>query len=394
MSKHFAFVNVSAHGHVNPTLPLVRELVQRGHRVSYPISEPFRDAVTGAGAEFVEVPPWDRPKRPPGKVEFTAEVAAMMLGLLSADAQKNLPNLVAHFEADRPDAVCYDMMSPVGPMLAALLDVPAIRLMPSFASNEHYSMVAEFARNFDPNHPTLAAALDRFREFVAGFGVSRPVGTLFAPVPEDLNIVFVPREFQYAGETFDDHYAFIGPSLGGREAAGDEWQPPAPGTRLLFISLGTAMNNNPEFFSLCFEAFGGTDWQVAMSVGDQVRLDNAPANFDVRPFFPQPAVLQHATAFVTHSGMNSTMESLYYEVPMVSAPQMPEQAANARRVEELGLGRRLSADLTAAALREAVDAVANDPKTRTNLADMARTIGKAGGAPAGADAIEGFLAKG
>jgi MGT family glycosyltransferase len=394
MSKHFVFVSAPGHGHVNPTLPLVRELVRRGHRVSYPVAEPFRAAVTGAGAEFIEVAPWDRPQRPPGKFEFTVEMAAMMLSFVTADAQQNLPNLVARFEADRPDAVCYDVMSPIGPMLAALLDVPAIQMLPSFASNEHYSLLAEFDPSVQTGDPTLTAAQARLRESVASFGVTRPVGTLFAPVVEDLNLVFVPREFQHAGETFDDRYAFIGPSVGGREAPTDEWQPPAPGTPLLFISLGTAMNNNPEFFSLCLEAFGGTDWQVAMSVGDQVRLDNAAANFDVRPHFPQPAVLQHATAFVTHAGMNSTMEALYYEVPTVSAPQMPEQAANARRVEELGLGRRLPADLTAAALRGAVDAVAHDPKIRANLADMAMTIGKAGGAPAGADAIEALLARG
>ena len=39
---------------------------------------------------------------------------------------------------------------------------------------------------------------------------------------------------------------------------------------------------------------------------------------------------------------NSTMESLYDAVPLlVTVPQMPEQEANAHRVEELGLGRRV-----------------------------------------------------
>jgi len=45
-------------------------------------------------------------------------------------------------------------------------------------------------------------------------------------------------------------------------------------------------------------------------------------------------VLRHARAFLSHAGMNSTMEALHYGVPLVALPQMPEQAANADRVVE------------------------------------------------------------
>ncbi|GAA1995176.1 macrolide family glycosyltransferase [Amycolatopsis minnesotensis] len=393
MSKHFAVISPPAHGHVNPTLPLVRELTNRGHRVTYPIAEEFRNAVTTAGADFLELTPWERP-RPQGKVQFTPEMVGMMMELIARELERNLPTLLARFEDDRPDVVCYDMMMSAGPILAERLGVPAIQLVPSFASGEGFSLRDELFSDFDMDHPAITAALDHFREATEAWGVTRPVGGMLTPVIEDLNLVFVPREFQYAGETFDDRFAFIGPSLSGREDYGD-WQPPEPGTRLLFVSLGTAINNNPDFFKTCVEAFGGTGWRVAMATGDQVdrdQLGTVPPNFEVRQYFPQPAVLKHATVFATHAGMNSTMESLYYEVPTVSAPQMGEQAANARRAEELGLGRRLPEELTPAALRDAVEAVADDPGIRANLADMARVLSKAGGASAGADAVEAMLA--
>ena len=35
MDRHLAFVSLPAHGHVNPALPVVAELVRRGWRVSY-----------------------------------------------------------------------------------------------------------------------------------------------------------------------------------------------------------------------------------------------------------------------------------------------------------------------------------------------------------------------
>ena len=121
-------------------------------------------------------------------------------------------------------------------------------------------------------------------------------------------------------------------------------------------------------------------------------LGAIPANVDVRAWFPQPAVLRHAAAFVSHAGMGSTMEALYYGVPLVCVPQMVEQEVNAARVAELGLGVRLDPEgLTADDLRAAVDAVTGDDAMRAALDRMREAVHKAGGAVAAADAIEAHL---
>ena len=52
-------------------------------------------------------------------------------------------------------------------------------------------------------------------------------------------------------------------------------------------------------------------------------------------------MLQAAHLFVTHCGMNSASEGLYFGVPLVLYPQQAEQGLVARRVEELGAGLRL-----------------------------------------------------
>ena len=51
MAKAF-FLNIPAHGHMNPTLPLVRELVNRGETIIYYSGEEFRERVEAAGATF------------------------------------------------------------------------------------------------------------------------------------------------------------------------------------------------------------------------------------------------------------------------------------------------------------------------------------------------------
>ena len=51
MSK-ILFFNIPAYGHMNPTLPLVAELVRRGEQVIYYSSETFQPAIEQAGAAF------------------------------------------------------------------------------------------------------------------------------------------------------------------------------------------------------------------------------------------------------------------------------------------------------------------------------------------------------
>jgi hypothetical protein len=111
---------------------------------------------------------------------------------------------------------------------------------------------------------------------------------------------------------------------------------------------------------------------VVLSVGtrtDPSTLVRIPDNFLVRPHVPQLEVLEHTDVFVTHGGMNSVMEAIYYGVPMVVVPQQPEQAMTAARVAELGLGVALEpGQVTAGALRDAVTTISGDAGYRNRLA--------------------------
>jgi UDP:flavonoid glycosyltransferase YjiC (YdhE family) len=66
-----------------------------------------------------------------------------------------------------------------------------------------------------------------------------------------------------------------------------------------------------------------------------------PENIELYESVDQMAVLSIADAFLTHCGMNSASEGLYFGVPLILFPQTPEQDAVARRTEELGAGLRL-----------------------------------------------------
>jgi MGT family glycosyltransferase len=279
-------------------------------------------------------------------------------------------------------------------MAAMKLSLPDIALLPTYATNDHFSM-----RELMPARPPkdMLAAWKQARELIGDFAREQglPGFNFMEGPPASLNICFIPREFQPAGDTFDDSFHFVGPSLGGR-ANGAAWQPRGTERPLLFISLGTTpLNDRPDFFRLCLEAFAGTEWQLAMAIGDRLdvaELGEIPENVEVRPFFPQLDVLRQADVFLSHAGMNSTMESLYLGVPIVAFPLQPEQEANARRVEDLGLGRRLPADgLSAALIHDAVAEVSRDREIQRNVAAMSQRVRNSGGAAAAADAMEQYL---
>ncbi|MFB7629625.1 macrolide family glycosyltransferase [Streptomyces sp. NPDC056149] len=388
MAKHLLFVALLGHGHVNPTLPLVEELVRRGHRVDYATSAEHADAVTRSGARWVELPPVER-IAPPG--DFGPETFGVFMRHLFAGMRATYPVLRDHCTAEPVDAICYDMVNWPARIVAEQLGLPAVRLIPNFASNETFSLFAQFLKGPGGENPLPAALGPGCEEFAAEYGVPLDPANLL-DVVEEVNLVAVPREFQPAGDSFDERFHFVGPSLGSRED--EPWSPPDPEAPVLFISLGTVFNDRPDFYRTCIAAFADEPYHVAMSIGelDPAALGPVPPSFDVRARFPQPAVLQRATAFVSHTGMNSTMEALYYGVGLIAVPQMPEQAANAGRVVELGLGEQLDArTVTAESLRAAVARVATDPTVRANLARMRKVVRESGGAARGADVVEEYL---
>ncbi|MEW1657641.1 macrolide family glycosyltransferase [Streptomyces sp. NPDC093707] len=390
MAKHLLFVAILGHGHVNPTLPLVEELVRRGHRVDYATSAEHAEMVTRSGARWVELPslpPFDIP--PPSA--FGPETFGVFMRVLFAGMREAYPVLRDHCAAESVDAICFDTMNWSARVVAEQLGLPAVRLIPNFASNETFSLFTQFLEATGGENPFPAMLGPSCEEFAAEFGVPLDPANLL-DVPTEVNLVSIPREFQPAGDSFDERFHFIGPSVGSRE--NEPWSPPDPEAPVLFVSLGTVFNDRPDFYRTCIEAFADGPYHVAMSVGgmDPAALGTIPPSFDVRPRFPQLAVLQRASAFVSHTGMNSTMEALYYGVGLIAFPQMPEQAANAGRVQELGLGEQLDSDtVTAESLRAAVARVSSDPAIRSNLARMRKVVRESGGAVRGADVIEGCL---
>lgn len=384
---HITIINIPAYGHVNPTLALVEKLCEKGHRVTYATTEEFSPAVQQAGARpllyetTISVDP-QQIKELMEKNETPPMFLKESLGIL--------PQLEELYKDDQPDLIVYDFIALAGKLLADKLQVPAVRLCSSYAQNESFQMGTE---------EMLQQVKEARAEFQAFLEQENLPAVSFEQlaIPEAFNIVFMPRSFQIKNETFDDRFCFIGPSLGKRSEQERLLLKEKGDRPLMLISLGTAFNAWPEFYQMCMEAFGGSEWHVIMSVGKSIEPDSLgdiPDNFTVRQRVPQLDVLTEADVFISHGGMNSTMEAMNEGVPLVVIPQMHEQELTAQRVEELGLGIYLpKEEVSVPRLQQAIGNIFSDKEIHSRVKDMQKDVKEAGGAEQGAAEIEAFMKK-
>jgi len=391
----FVFLNLPARGHINPTLPIVHELVARGNEVHYFNSEEHRRIVEASGARFHLLPALERlgntevsSSEPPGDKQI-----ALMPFVMAYQSTKVLPELIEKIKGLKPDCLVYNTLSLWGRLIGQILEVSAVAFRPFHAPRMHRSVTAPFASD---RLARLAAGADgELEQLARSFGRSpQTLQELVAHI-EELTLIFMPREFQTEGQFFDQRFLFVGPSF--IEGPTEPWPFEKPEGSIplrVYISLGTLRNNDPEFYVTCFSAFDSSQWQVVMSVGEKVDLASLtpiPDNFLVARSVRQTALLSNVDVFVTHGGLNSVMESLYFGVPLVVVPGIREQRLTASRVQELGLGVALQPEtLTPEILVTTAKNVALDPEIQTRVKVMQSLTRTAGGFKRAAEAIIDF----
>ncbi|MET0401271.1 MAG: macrolide family glycosyltransferase, partial [Cystobacter sp.] len=333
-----AFFNIPFHGHTNATFPVVRELVERGEDITYYLTEAFRPQVERTGARF-------HGYESGVEAELKSGRPMMLPARMPAESRAVIPQVLEAVRASRPDYVMYDPLCLWGQILAAHLKLPAVTFRPTMVMGAQSRASAAFLQSRTQLFPGMfEQAASDLAALRTEYGL--PPADLFGMLghAEPLNVVCMPRSFQPGGESFDERFVFVGPSIRPRGDTGDFPLAHLEGGPVLFISLGTVFNNWPDFYRMCFAAFGGTRWRVVLSTGHAVNvadLGTVPDNFLVRPAVPQLEVLERTSVFVTHGGANSLMESFAHGVPVVVIPQMAEQPLNAARVDEMGLGLAL-----------------------------------------------------
>ncbi len=357
--KKIAFFCIPAHGHTNPMLPVAAELVRRGNTVRFYSFGEFRDKIRAAGAEYVSCDAY-LPELTDREEKGLRTVSATEMTIQDIRITIRMDSFLdEEFRTFMPDVVYTDSVCFWGKLSARKHNVPMVVSTSTFAFNRQSS---RYMKNSAGELADLIFGMPKIsRELKAlekyGYHVKNALSLIQSDNETD-SVVYTSRRFQPCAESFSDHYAFVGPSVFS-DAVPDK----AKERPLVYISMGTVINDRPDFYAKCVEALGERDIDVVISCGNAINREafgTLPDNVRMYPFVDQLDVLSKADAFITHCGMNSVSESLYMAAPMVLYPQTNEQKAVAKRVTEIGAGVVLNDD-SADGIRASVDEILNDP---------------------------------
>ena len=378
------FFCIPAHGHTNPTLGVVEELTQRGHSVWYYSYEPMRQKIEAAGATFVPCESYDaEQKLTPAETKKIGADLALSTRVL-VDTTLALDDTVCrHMARLQPDCIVADSMAVWGKAIAIKLGIPFISSTTTFAFNRHS---AKIMKQSPKQMLSMLVSMPEIRRHIRRLqNKGYPIKSVLDILQNDdqtHTIVYTSPDFQPCSETFSDKYVFVGPSI--RPATQEIKKDGRP---LVYISMGSVNYDMLSLYQNCISAFSDGVYQVILSAGERAKdFTDLPENISVLSWADQIAVLQKSDVFLSHCGMNSVNESLYFGVPLVMLPQTPEQGGVASRTQQLGAGVLLK-KTDPKSIRSAVEQVLLNTAYRESAERISASFHLCGGANAAADKI-------
>ena len=384
--RKIVFFCIPAHGHTNPTLGVVRELVSRGHQVWYYSYSFLREKIEAAGAIFVSCDDYNmEQKLSPADSARMGKDLAFSTRILTDTTLALDERVCADMKLLKPDCIVADSMAIWGKAVALKLNIPFVSSTTTFAFNQASAKIMK--QSIGEMIKTLFALPKVQKDVRRLQKKGYPVKNILDILQNDNQthtIVYTSPEFQPCAETFSDRYVFVGPSICPVTQSIEKTR-----KKLIYISMGTVNNNLLSFYKTCLSAFENTPYQVILSVGNLVSLNEfgkLPEQISVFSHVDQIAVLKKADIFISHCGMNSVNESLYFGVPLIMLPQTSEQSGVAERVSQLGAGIRLHKP-DADAIRNAVEKIFADGSYKQNACKISDGFQKCSGARGAADKI-------
>ncbi|MEU0249025.1 glycosyltransferase [Streptomyces sp. NPDC006235] len=371
--------------HGRAQLPLLRALARAGHQVLVVTTEAlvpvFRDddvQVTAALPEFDPLaamgPYLAELGDTPDLTEPTDALARLLMRNVAGPGIKpHLDVLLPLAREFGPDVILRDGMDMGAVLTAELLGVPQLPTPSGFSNvldpaevlpqlnerreelglpvrDDPLSLVPHGRVDYAPPAFSFARHLPRTWAYRQTVDVEH--GTVLpewaAALPTDRPLV----------------YAAIGTALPKMRARMEDGQTPLP------VKLPDARESLGAIVRAAAEL---DDCTVVVSTsGLAVDTEGLPGHVRVAERVPQPLLLEAVDLFITHGGFNSIREAMRTGTPLAVLPHFGDQPANAERVEELGLGRRI-ADRSAAGIAEVCRKLLADPgpRARARAAQLA-----------------------
>lgn len=376
-------------GHINPTIAVGQELLDRGHTVSWiGYKESLNNALLphmhahylteGLTLEWLRGLHEGRSKRGIAAFQFLWEDVFIPL------AQQSFHEVYSLLTKLQPDLCIIDQQMLSGSLAARKLSLPWITSATTSA--------------------TVVKALDqlpKIKEWLRQHLHTLQLQFDVSPIDEpDLSprgvCIFSSRQLtQGINPTlnFPDYFHFVGPALSiKRNPISFPWHRLNPTMTKIFISLGTVnADRGARFYNVVLDAFREEEYQVIISAPLHFFPD-PPSHFIVCERVPQLELLKQIDLVICHGGHNTTCETLAEGIPLLIAPIKDDQPIIAEQVVACGAGLRLKfGRVKAKVLRDKTQQILQTPSFKEAARHIQLEFSEVDGSVKAANLIDSIL---
>lgn len=395
MKSRFLFIVPPLTGHVNPTLGLGTELLNKGHEVAWISFDPQLEKRIPDGGTFLlleaDISEEDKERIKTEMLELGKKTVYGLDSLkflydevlvpMNAGMLDGIKKLIDSY---KPDIIINDHQIFAAPVAAIQKGIPYVTSVTAPAAikvNDTLPMV----------HVWEGEQIIKFQKSVGVDDDKR------LDCSSLLTIVYTSKKL-FGEAELPDHYKFIGPVINRGDFPDDfDWktfQSMNDRPRIL-VTIGTTFDHSvkQQFLKKVTEAFENEKIGVVI-VSDPELFEYIPDNFIVCKRIPQLKLIPHMDAVVCHGGHNTVCETLSFAKPLVVLPIAYDQSYVAGTVVSSGSGIRLNFNrFKAQHLQDAVNEVLNDHKYTENAKTVQKSFEEAGGVAKVVELLENILVK-
>ncbi|XVQ90067.1 nucleotide disphospho-sugar-binding domain-containing protein [Microbispora siamensis] len=325
--------------HLFPLVPLAWAFRLAGHEVRVVSQPTLVPAITEAGLPAVPAgPPLDtsllhRGYRylVPGEGDRPLEwedlrrYGVWTLAPYLRIAEGMLADCLAFTRAWRPDLIVYEATTYAGPIVSAMLGVPAVR----------HGWGVDYSYNF---HEFEEEALAPHRAALKLAAVDTLGAATVDPCPRSMQIGPTDHVDAEVRRLWMRYIPYNGPGV----APG--WLAAPPARRRICVTWGYVVGS---FYRGSFligdvlRALDGIDAEIVAAVppGTREEIGPVPEGTRVVEGVPLQLILPGCDLFVSQGGLGGMMTAMSCGVPQLVLPPVPDQVLNARRLDLTGAGR-------------------------------------------------------
>ncbi len=392
----FIIMTGAALGHVTPSMPIARKLVERRHEVVWITGRMYRERVETTGARFHPLPKeidpngmeiydfYPKLKELKGLPQIRWYIKHVFLDSCLPTIE-TIDTVLARFPADVlvGDTISFGLgfRSEMGGPPSA-----TISLLPLYLLSRD---TAPFGLGLLPGKNFITKTRNRLLNFVTYRVLLRDITTYANNVRRELGLkplngpfargmfeipslvmhISTPT-FEYPRSDQPKNIRFIGPILPEPDHSFQptHWWSDLNGSEpVILVNQGTLAKNLNDLIVPTIEGLKNQQMLLVAVPVKEGQLQGLPENVRAEPFIPFGHLLPHVSVMVTNGGYGGTQFALSHGIPLVVAGETEDKMEVAARVEWAGAGINLRNQRPSPGeVRDAVKEVIVNPVYREN----------------------------